>query len=353
MKKIYSLIILVALVASTVVAQDTKKVLVFVKDELSDSLLAGVKSQVDAIKSIEGVTWEFDYFVRNDIQFFTDYDSYDLCFMTENPGSGQACYYGVTGVKTLPTLNYKAWAIRTSKVEWPWVDDSNSDNWWTPVLPNTDVTAETKIEINEDHAILNDIDVEVGGTFSLATEVHADFLGQPNIQTFTITDSEIASNATLVAISNLAIDSGMNSMNILYAIDENPGCKKHVVLGTHQRYLEYPTAEMNQLTTGSVKWLLDIVEEVGVKDHGVADLNTQVYPNPATSISTVQFNVEQLSEVEISVMNTVGQLVYQNKGVYSPGLQKAQIDLSDFSSGLYFVKVQMNGRRHAQKLVVE
>ena len=72
MKKIYGLIILMALVASTVVAQETKKVLVIVGWEQADSLLPGVKSQVDVIKSIEGVTWEFDYLTRDLIETFTD-----------------------------------------------------------------------------------------------------------------------------------------------------------------------------------------------------------------------------------------------------------------------------------------
>jgi len=356
MKKIYGLIILMAMVVSTVGAQDVKKVLVFVKDDLADSLLAGVKSQVDVIKSIEGVTWEFDYVVRDDIENFTDYESYDLCFMTENPGSGQARFYGITGVKTLPTLNYKAWAIRTSKEHWPWVDDGeggNGDNWWAPELPNTDVAAETKIEILEDHAILDDIDVAVGGTFSLATEIDPLYLGAPNIQTFTITNTEIDNNATIVAISNLALDSGMTAINILYAIEENPGCKKHVVLGTHQRYLEFPTEEMNQLTSGSVKWLLDIEEEVGVRDHRTADFNTLVYPNPAVSNTMVQFNVERQADVELTVINAVGQVVYRDLQVYSRGLQNRQIDLSEFTTGLYYVKVRMNGIQQAQKLIIE
>ena len=353
MKKIYSLIFLMALVVSTLGAQDVKKVLVFVGETLADTLLAGVTSQVDVIKSIEGVTWEFDYFARGAIEKFADYDSYDLCFMTENPGSGFAKYYGITGVKTLPTLNYKSWAIRTSKENWPWVDDGTEGNWWAPELPNTNVPAETEIEIQEDHPILDDIDVEVGGTFSLATEVAEEFLGGPNIQTFTITDTEIADNATALAISTLALDSGMNAINILYVIEENPGCKKHVVLGTHQRYLEFPTEEMNQLTSGSVKWLLDLVEEVGVKDHRAADFNTLVYPNPSSSITTVQFDVEYPDEVELTMINAVGQVVYRDLQVYSRGLHNEQIDLSEFASGLYFVKVRMNGNQQAQKLIIE
>lgn len=354
MKKHYGLIILMAMVVSTVGAQDVKKVLVFVKEELADSSLAGVKSQVDVIKSIEGVTWEFDYFVREDIEGFDDYESYDLCFMTENPSSRHADFYGVTGVKTLPTLNYKAWAIRTSLENWAWVDDeSSTDNWWAPELLNTDVAAETKIEILEDHPILDDIDVAVGGTFSLATAVDPVNLGGPNIQTFTITDTEIDNNATIVAISNLALDSGMAAINILYAIEENPGCKKHVVLGTHQGYLEFPTEEMNQLTSGSVKWLLDLEASTGVRDRRAADFNTLVFPNPAVSNTMVQFNVERQTDVELTVINAVGQVVYRDLQVYSRGLQNRQIDLSEFTTGLYYVKVRMNGIQQAQKLIIE
>jgi len=110
---------------------------------------------------------------------------------------------------------------------------------------------------------------------------------------------------------------------------------------------------MNQLTSGSVKWLLDIEEEVGVRDHRTADFNTLVYPNPAVSNTMVQFNVERQADVELTVINAVGQVVYRDLQVYSRGLQNRQIDLSEFTTGLYYVKVRMNGIQQAQKLIIE
>ncbi len=352
MKKIYSLLFVLAMFTSVGMTQDVKRVLVIVGHDLADSTLLGVKNPVDAIKSIDGVVWEFDYLIRDDIEAFTDFESYDLAFMTENPGSSDAAHWGTSGVKELPTLNYKAYAIRLSREYWPWIDNVNStNNWWTPDVPNTDALAETKIEILVDHPILADIDIAVGETFSLASDI-VNNLGEVNIQTFNITDdANIVANATAVAISSLALDSAKSVVNILYAIEDNPSSKKHVVLGTGQQYLEFPTTEMTQLTTGAVKWLLDI--EVGINNNRLVDFNTSVYPNPANQTTTVQFNVKQPATAEIVVMNALGQTVYQHVNSYSQGIQNEYIDVSGFAPGLYFVKVQLNGQQQAQKLLIK
>ncbi|MCK5137438.1 MAG: T9SS type A sorting domain-containing protein [Bacteroidales bacterium] len=353
MKKFYSSLFVLALFTSVGMTQDVKKVLVMVGSELADSAKLGVKNPVDAIKSINGIDWEFDYIIKDSIETFTDFTSYDLAFVTENPGSVQAAHWGTSGVKALPTLNYKAWAIRLSRTHWPLVDNLNSeDNWYTYKLPNTDVHAETNIKVIEDHAILADLGVAAGDTFSLSSQVAAEWLGKITVQTFNITDdADIVTNATAVATSTIAVDSARAAVNILYAIDENPSSKKHVVLGTAQQYLEYPTEEMAKLTTGAVKWLLDI--GVGISNNRLADFNTSVYPNPANQTATVQFNVKQSATVDIVVMSVLGQTVHQHANSYSQGIQNELIDVSGFAPGLYFVEVQMNGQQQVQKLLVK
>ncbi len=356
MKKFYSFIIVIVLLVSTSMAQDVKKVLVIVKDNLSDADLPGVKSQVDAINSIDGYTWEFTYIVRSDIKDFSDFESFDLAFMTENPGSAEAPYWGLAGVKALPTLCYKAYAILASKINWPWVDDINStNNWWVAAtISNTDAVGETKVKIIADHAILGDLGLTTGGTFSLATTVNASFVGKAKIQTFNITDdANIVANATAVATSNFAAGSS-SVVNILYAIEENPSSKRTVVLGTHQGYLENPTVEMNKLTTGAVKWLLKLGEtETGTKDNKLADFNTLIYPNPTNQIATVSFHVEKAAIVDIVVINALGNTVSQLSDYCSNGIYNKQVDVSNFAKGLYFVKIRMNGMQLVNKLLVE
>jgi hypothetical protein len=354
MKKFYCFIILIALLVSTSMAQDVKKVLVMVKDNLTDEALPGVKSQVDAIKSINGFTWEFTYMVRSDIKNFSDFGSYDLAFMTENPGSAEASYWGLAGVKALPTLCYKAYAILASNKNWPWVENVNSlNNWWVAAtISNTDAISETKVKVIANHAILSDLGLTTGGTFSLATTVGATFVGKAKIQTFNITDdANIVANTTAVGTSNFAAGSS-SVINLLYAIEENPSSKRTVVLGTHQGYLENPTVEMNKLTTGAVKWLLKL-GTTGMKDNKLADFNTLIYPNPTNQIATVSFRVEKASIVDIVVMNALGKTVSKLSDYCSNGIYNKQVDVSNFAKGLYFVKIRMNGMQSVNKLLVE
>lgn len=354
MKKIYTTVLFVLFVSAGM-AQPVERVLVMIGSDITDTLLMGVKNPVDAIKSIEGFTWEFDYITGQSIQNFSDFESYDLAFITENPGSTEARYWGVNGIKALPTLNFKAWAIRAKREIWPLVDDvASPDNWWAPEgdLPNTDVEAETEIEINEDHPILDDMGKTAGETFSLATDVPEAKLGSVAFQTFIITDDTTAAHATVVGISLEALNQGKAATNILYAIDESSISKKHVILGTAQQYLEFPTAEMNQLITGSVKWLLGL-EPVGIEHDRLHDMNTMIYPNPASQTATLRFDVERSANVDIHILNALGQSVYQCMDLYAPGMQQKHISVKDFATGIYFVKIQINGLQQVQKLLVK
>lgn len=82
--------------------------------------------------------------------------------------------------------------------------------------------------------------------------------------------------------------------------------------------------------------------EVNVKDEVVINL----FPNPTTGV----FNVENLSNVhaQIGVYNVLGDLV-KLVSINSSAIQT--LDMSEFPSGVYFVKPQVKGQR-AKRLVI-
>lgn len=75
-----------------------------------------------------------------------------------------------------------------------------------------------------------------------------------------------------------------------------------------------------------------------------------LYPNPATDVVNVEFNLTNESTISMEVYNMLGQAVYS---IPQTNLQKggfrSEINTSDFENGVYFVAVK-NGDRVAQTL---
>lgn len=354
MKSFFTSIILFAFLVSLCTAKDVKKVLVMVKSDLSEADLPGVKSQIDAIKSIDMFTWEFTYLLRSEIKNFSDFASYDLAYMTENVSSSYASDWGLKGVKSIPTLCYKSYALLKTNKNWPWIDNINSsNNWWDPTgtIPNTDAISETKVKINANHPILNDLGLTTGGSFSLASKVDASLLGKIAFQTFNITDdANIVANATAVGSSDLAEKSPTLVKNLLYAIEENASSKRTVLLGTAQGYLANPTAEMNRLTTGAVKWLLHIA--TGAENMNQASFFISIYPNPSNKTTAIQFAVKRSTTVNIRVADILGQNRYEYSSFFTQGTHQKVINVSDYKKGIYFIAVQIDGCEQTEKMVV-
>jgi len=83
---------------------------------------------------------------------------------------------------------------------------------------------------------------------------------------------------------------------------------------------------------------------------GVADISANseinVYPNPANGI----FNVDYKSATGIKVVNTLGEVVYDEK-VEQEGAGTKSIDLSNFTNGIYIINV-LNGEESSNYKVL-
>lgn len=85
----------------------------------------------------------------------------------------------------------------------------------------------------------------------------------------------------------------------------------------------------------------------------IAGDDLAIYPNPArnrTSVILPGFDDEQ--QVEITVLNLNGQVVWKNKRVAS-GSERIDLDVSGFNAGVYLVSVKTREGHFAKKLMVE
>jgi hypothetical protein len=77
------------------------------------------------------------------------------------------------------------------------------------------------------------------------------------------------------------------------------------------------------------------------------------YPNPASNQLTVVFQLADVSGISLTMVNAVGAIVYsENASSHAPGQHTLYIDVSYLQSGIYFLKVEIGGTIHTQKIVV-
>jgi hypothetical protein len=87
---------------------------------------------------------------------------------------------------------------------------------------------------------------------------------------------------------------------------------------------------------------------VSVSDNSFG--NIQVYPNPASSNIWVNVNKVSSTGVSVEISTMDGKLLYKSDRLENG---KTNIELSNFASGMYFLKVINGNQSHVSKLVIE
>jgi hypothetical protein len=79
-------------------------------------------------------------------------------------------------------------------------------------------------------------------------------------------------------------------------------------------------------------------DATAVTENTIADELT-IYPNPTRDVLTISFESVTLQDININVMNSLGQQVYASTFNNHIGTLNEKVNLSSFSEGLYFVKI--------------
>ena len=84
------------------------------------------------------------------------------------------------------------------------------------------------------------------------------------------------------------------------------------------------------------------------------DPSLQVWPNPASGIVNLSYSFPKAGTSRISVVNLHGQvLMAQENGFQGAGKYSLSLDLSGMSAGMYFLNLEVAGRRNSRKLILE
>jgi hypothetical protein len=83
------------------------------------------------------------------------------------------------------------------------------------------------------------------------------------------------------------------------------------------------------------------------------EFNFKVFPNPISNNAVISINTkEENTEVEVSIFDSVGRIVYENKHAINSENNKLIINMFDQQNGLYLVRVKSNTAQQTQKVIV-
>jgi PKD repeat protein len=96
-------------------------------------------------------------------------------------------------------------------------------------------------------------------------------------------------------------------------------------------------------------------QAIGVEEVNMGQTGFEVFPNPVSSVSQVYFHLLENSDVTIDLLDLAGREVSAiYSGKLNAGEQYFQVENSRFSSsGVYFVRLNINGVLSLKKIIVE
>ena len=74
-----------------------------------------------------------------------------------------------------------------------------------------------------------------------------------------------------------------------------------------------------------------------------------IYPNPTSDLLFVEFLNNTEEDVYMELFNSIGEIVYSRKNINA----NLSIDVSQFTKGIYFMKVYSNSLVSAKKVVIK
>ncbi len=92
---------------------------------------------------------------------------------------------------------------------------------------------------------------------------------------------------------------------------------------------------------------------IGMEDASMQNVTVQVYPNPILDEANILLNLDHSATVSWSVMNMLGEIVEQhNSANYTVGSHNFIWSASNFSSGIYLLQFDINGRKYVHRMNV-
>lgn len=124
------------------------------------------------------------------------------------------------------------------------------------------------------------------------------------------------------------------------------GGQNHDVLWSTQNFVTSDTTVMRDL-------ILNMACVAGINENEGSLSNFELYPNPANSSIHVNFDIESNSNVQIELIDLLGNIVLsRNEITVQNGKVDQTFDCGNLQNGNYLMKISINDKETIQKFVV-
>jgi hypothetical protein len=99
-----------------------------------------------------------------------------------------------------------------------------------------------------------------------------------------------------------------------------------------------------------IRYIDVIFNPSGISENAIEN-SLEVYPNPSRGVFTVSMEVPVATQMSIGIVNMLGEVIEHRDLGYSRG-GTYNFDLSNYSSGIYFVRIQTESELIVRKLTL-
>lgn len=170
-------------------------------------------------------------------------------------------------------------------------------------------------------------------------------------------------NDTAVAVIASATNAGMYTINV-----DGAGSQGHVYswnfgdgnvgtgMTTSHTYTSGGQYDVQLVVTDTICGSMDSVvytfNNISIEE-SVLNTSLNVYPNPNNGAFRVDFDVEGLRNVEISISDITGKVIYTNDLGKVSGSQREEVNLSSYAKGMYIVQLKSDDVVVSRKVSVK
>ncbi|MBK6834922.1 MAG: VCBS repeat-containing protein [Bacteroidetes bacterium] len=208
------------------------------------------------------------------------------------------------------------------------------------------------------------------GNISAMSPYHQTMFIQDNFGNFSWNHYQIEGETTPVPVLNSyeisRDDFATGAVNVIQTLSASSNAYTDVDYLTYQSTADWrvftnwtiscePTLRLsndnNGIQTTVVKSKSNIKNNrtIGITSAGLKNSFTKIYPNPASTMLTVELQALNGEQAQIAIKNMLGQSVYLTK----TNQAKNDIKVDELNAGVYFVEVTINKQVEIIKLVIE
>jgi len=81
-------------------------------------------------------------------------------------------------------------------------------------------------------------------------------------------------------------------------------------------------------------------------------INYSIYPNPTNNFINLNFNLNNSKNISVSIVNSLGQEVYNNTDNYYSGFNYLEIDCKNWSKGIYLIQINDGNIINTEKVII-